>query len=150
MFILHRPPIAVPRSALHDGLHEDRISVYASRTLFRVVSLTQGKCGDPVAALIRVQVGAIKVSARFFRKHREDRTRSTPRMAVTIDKQGPFCLPFAFYKQKSGRMNSRGSKKGTTTSDNPHVHSELRQAQQIMAKTVAESIKHPPRTRPAT
>lgn len=54
------------------------------------------------------------------------------------------------YKQNSGKINRSGNKNGTTIKDKPQVQVDPMQAAQIIARTVAEIMKHPPRTRPDT
>lgn len=57
---------------------------------------------------------------------------------------------YSSYKQNKGRMKSKGNRNGTTTRERPQVHNEPMHAAQMVANTVADSIKQPPLTLPAT
>jgi len=60
-----------------------------------------------------------------------------------------YVTPFLalFYRQKKGRMNSNGARKGTTMRDPPQVKTDIIMAPTMMQRMESETMKQPPRTR---
>jgi hypothetical protein len=50
----------------------------------------------------------------------------------------------SIYKQNKGRINKRGTKKGTTTSDSPQVHMDPTMEHIMMNRMESDTMKHPP------
>jgi hypothetical protein len=69
--------------------------------------------------------------------------------AVTLNKDRRMrdCCIIVFYKQKKGRMKSKGNKSGTMNRLKPQVHGDPMTDAQMMAMILSETMKHPPRLR---
>ena len=73
-------------------------------------------------------------------------TKDTHTIVNILKTKSTLIIPMInYYKQKQGRIKSKGNKTGMINKLRPHVHMEPTRAVKMRHKMVKEKMKHPPR-----